>query len=380
MKILVLNAGSSSQKSSLYDLPDECPDSNPRPSIWQGQSPDIRQTLPDLWQGESPVIDQPGAIDVVGHRVVHGGADYGQAVWIDEEVKAAIARLAAFAPVHNPVNLAGIEAIESVLGDIPQVAVFDTAFHATLPADAYTYGIPAELTQQGLRRYGFHGTSHHYCAQRAGQILDRDWRNLRMITCHLGNGCSLAAIRQGQSVDTTMGFTPLDGLVMGNRSGAVDPGILIHLMRQGYSADELEHLLNQESGLKGISGVSNDMRDILAAIAQGNEQAALALAVYQHRLAAAIAALLPGLGGLDVLVFTAGVGENTPRVRSEACRALDFIGVRIDERKNESHPVDVDIALPDSTVRVLVIQTHEDWAIAQECRRLWRQLKGEFKN
>jgi acetate kinase len=404
MKILVLNAGSSSQKSCLYDLPNVLPEHPPEP-LWEGmidwsaqpgsavvnvkangqtfnrtvdsdvKTDAVGQLLATLWQGKTQVIADCHAIDAVGHRVVHGGTAYRESVKVTPEVKTEIARLAIFAPVHNPVNLEGITTVEQILGaQVPQVAVFDTAFHAHLPPAVYAYPLPYAWLTEGIRRYGFHGTSHQYCAQRAAQLLGRPLAELRLITCHLGNGASLAAIRDGYSVDTTMGFTPLDGLMMGSRSGSIDPGILIHLMRaKGYNADELETVLNKESGLKGVSGVGADMRQIFAAIAEGNPQAQLALDMYIHHLQAAIGAMLVNLDGLDAIVFTAGVGENVSYVREAACEAFDFLGVEIDPDKNNARPIDIDIATPDSTVRVLVIHTQEDWAIAQEC---WRILKA----
>ncbi len=404
MKILVLNAGSSSQKSCLYEVGDELPDQPPSP-IWEakvdwthhqgfaeievktqqgavltaeipGQDrPDvIAQMLDKLWSGETAVIQQPSDIDGVGHRVVHGGQDYRESVRVTAEVKAAIARLAIFAPVHNPANLEGINAIEQVFGSVPQVAVFDTAFHSDLPLETRVYPLPYEWFEQGIQRYGFHGISHRYCSDRAAQLLHRDPSDLQLITCHLGNGCSLAAIRSGHSVDTTMGFTPLEGLMMGARSGSVDPGILIYLLRQeDFSADSLDRMLNQESGLKGVSGVSADMRQIRAAIAQNNSRAQLAFDVYIHRLRAQIGAMLPSLNRLDALVFTAGVGENSPEVRAAACEAFEFLGLKLDDSKNTSNPNDQDIAMRESTVRILVIHTQEDWAIAQECWKLLTQ-------
>ena len=404
MKILVLNAGSSSQKSCLYELSDELPDQPPQP-IWeakvdwthhqdfaeievktqqgatlqaeipgQDRPKAIAQMLDKLWSGQTAVIQQPSDIDVVGHRVVHGGQDYRESVRVTAEVKAAIARLAIFAPVHNPANLEGIDAIEHVFGSVPQVAVFDTAFHADLPLATKVYPIPYEWFEKGIQRYGFHGISHRYCADRAAQLLQRDVSNLQLITCHLGNGCSLAAIQNGHSVDTTMGFTPLEGLMMGARSGSIDPGILIHLLRQeGFNADTLDQMLNQESGLKGVSGVSADMRRIRAAIGQNDPRAKLAFDVYVHRLRAQIGAMLPSLDRLDALVFTAGVGENSPEVRSATCEAFGFLGLKLDGSKNTSNLKDQDIATPESTVRILVIHTQEDWAIAQECWKIFTQ-------
>ena len=404
MKILILNAGSSSQKSCLYDLAAGLPDFPVEP-VWEGsidwtakpgavevkikanhqvvkdvlpvmeRQAGTRYLMNSLYQGETAVLQDLGEIDGVGHRVVHGGEHYRASIVIDAEVKAAIAQLATFAPVHNPINLEGIETMEAILGtDTPQVAVFDTAFHSHLPPEVYVYPGPYEWLEEGIRRYGFHGTSHQYCAQRAAQLLGRDLQELRLITCHLGNGASLAAIRYGYSVDTTMGFTPLDGLMMGSRSGSIDPGILIHLMRKkGYTADELDRLLNRQSGLLGISGVGSDMRQILTEIANNNPRAKLAFDMYVHHLQALMGSMVVSLDGLDAVVFTAGVGENAALVREAACEAFDFLGLELDLEKNNQHPVDVDIASPESKVRVLVIHTQEDWAIAQEC---WRLLQS----
>ncbi|MEG4058644.1 MULTISPECIES: acetate kinase [unclassified Microcoleus] len=402
MKILVLNAGSSSQKSCLYELNDVLPDRPPQP-LWEAQidwnhregvaqlkvetasgteqeeefASDSREAaisrmLETLWQGKTQVINSLNEIDIVGHRVVHGGQDYQQSTLISPDVKEVIARLSVFAPVHNPVNLEGIEALEKILPNRPQVAVFDTAFHAQLPPAAFVYPGPYEWLENGIRRYGFHGISHQYCARRAAQLLNRDLSDLRLISCHLGNGCSLAAIRGGWSVDTTMGFTPLDGLMMGSRSGAIDPGIIIHLLRrEDLTSEKLDNILNRNSGLKGISGVSSDMRQIGDAIAEGNERAQLALDIYIHRLRAGIGAMLASLGGLDALIFTAGVGENSAVVRSAACEAFGFMGLKLDGEKNQQSPVDEDIAAVDSAVRILVIHTQEDWEIARECWKLY---------
>lgn len=407
MKILVLNAGSSSQKSCLYDIADEAFSTQAAQPIWfgkinwtqdqgvaeievktstgatlqesiSGDSPQAHLTymLHTLSEGATKVIDQLSEIDVVGHRIVHGGEDYRDSVVITEDVKKAIARLSNLAPAHNPAALSGIEAIEKILKDVTQVAVFDTGFHATLPDAAAIYPGPYEWVEQGIRRYGFHGISHQYCSQRAAQILNRDVPPERLITCHLGNGCSLAAIKNGRSIDTTMGFTPLEGLMMGSRSGSVDPGILIYLLRYcNYSVEKLDHILNKASGLKGISGVSSDMREVREAIAQGNSRAQLAWDIYVHRLCSGIGAMLASLGGLDALVFTAGVGEHSPDIRQAACEAFGFLGLKIDLEKNQQQAVDEDIATPDSAVRVLVIHTQEDWAIAGQC---WQLLNKEL--
>jgi acetate kinase len=412
MKILVLNAGSSSQKSCLYEISEaELPLKPPVP-VWmaeldrsqqadrvictittaQGRRQEIwdsdraeaqrkelglndrhtQRMIETLWQGDDAVISEPGAIDVVGHRVVHGG-DRAQACWVNNEVKAEIRRLSEFAPLHNPINLGGIELAEQLLPGIPQVAVFDTAFHRTLPPGAFTYPGPYHWLDQGIRRYGFHGISHHYCAQRGAQLLDRSLDTLNLITAHLGNGCSLAAIAAGQSVDTTMGFTPLDGLMMGSRSGSVDPGILLHLLRQGCSVEDLDQQLNCDSGLLGLSGISGDMRSILAAVSEGDQRGILALDVYVHRLRSLVGSMWMSLGRVDAIIFTAGVGENAGLVRSRVCEGLGWLGITIDEAKNRSIQGDDDIATAESKVRVLVIHTQEDWAIAQDC---WTLLKA----
>ncbi|MHC5733590.1 acetate kinase [Nostoc sp.] len=408
MKILVLNAGSSSQKSCLYEIADEALPTQALEPLWEGKinwtqdrgvaeievktatgatlqesisgdSPQAHLTymLNTLSHGATKVIDRLSEIDVVGHRIVHGGQDYRDSVVITEDVKKAIAHLSNLAPEHNPAAVEGIEAIENILKDATQVAVFDTGFHATLSDAAAIYPGPYQWVEQGIRRYGFHGISHQYCSQRAAQILGRNVASERLIICHLGNGCSLAAIKNGRSIDTTMGFTPVEGLMMGSRSGSVDPGILIYLLRYcNYSVERLDEVLNKASGLKGISGVSSDMREVREAIAQGNSRAQLAWDIYVHRLRSAIGAMLTSLGGLDALVFTAGVGEHSPQIRQAACEAFGFIGLKIDLEKNQQQPVDEDIATPDSAVRVLVIHTQEDWAIAGQC---WQLLKCNYK-
>jgi acetate kinase len=392
MKILVLNAGSSSQKSCLYDLMAPLP-SEPPAALWSAEidwtdrklqvktasgktfstvltSDDRRsgmqQMLQTLWSGDTQVIADKAAIAAVGHRVVHGGQYYQQTVRIDAKVKSTIASLIPLAPTHNPANLEGIELVEDLLGEkVPQFAVFDTAFHCPIPDAAAIYPGPYAWVEAGIRRYGFHGISHAYCADRAAQLFGP---KQRLINCHLGNGCSLAAIRDGISLDTTMGFTPLEGLMMGSRSGSIDPGILIYLMReQGYDAAKLDQLLNQQSGLKGLSGVSHDLRPVRAAMQAGNQQAQLAWDVYIHRLRSGIGAMLMSLGGLDALIFTAGVGENNAALRSAVCQGLEFLGIRLDEGLNQMGQVDRDIATKDSPVRILVLHTQEDWQIAKSC-------------
>jgi acetate kinase len=399
MKILVLNSGSSSQKSCLYEIGESVPD-DPPPCLWEGKiewdgaaadlsvknasgavrkdrtridsrAQAIEQLLHGLWDGDMRAVSAPSEIDVVGHRVVHGGPKYACPVVVNQEVRSAIAAVSAFAPLHNRAELEGMAIIEKLLGPVPQIAVFDTGFHRTMPLAAAVYPGPYEWFAEGIHRYGFHGINHQYCAGRAARLLSRELNSLKLVSCHLGNGCSLAAIRDGHSVDTTMGFTPLEGLMMGTRSGSVDPGILTYLVRQkGISAERLDEILNKESGLLGISGISGDMRHILAAISDSNERAQLAFDIYIHRLRSGIGAMVAVLGGVDALIFTAGVGENSPEVRAATCESFGYLGVKLDPGKNAQSPSDQDIAAPDSSLRVLVIHAQEDWAIARECWKL----------
>ena len=392
MLVLVFNAGSSSQKSCLYDLGESVPDTPPKP-LWEadidwtvdrdggiltvesnGNEHEIeledRDTalkilLNTLVEGETKVLKSLDEIDLVGHRVVHGGTKYSQPTIIDDDVKKAIADLIPLAPSHNPANLEGINTIEEILPKVPQVAVFDTAFHSTIPEAAKVYPIPYKYYEKGIQRYGFHGTSHQYCARRTAQILQQPLESLKIVTCHLGNGCSLAAIKDGICLDTTMGFSPLEGLMMGTRCGSIDPQILIYMMQEyGLDVDEIDRLLNKESGLQGVSGVSNDVREIAKAIDEGNTQAQLAYNIYLYRLLKAIGAMVASLNGLDVLVFTAGVGENSSMVREKTCAGLSYLGVELDTAKNNADPVDNNIAAENSQVQILVIHTQEDWAIA----------------
>ena len=258
--------------------------------------------------------------------------------------------------------------------NLPQVAVFDTAFHSQMPLEAVVYPIPYQWFERGIRRYGFHGISHQYCAKRVAQILNQPLEELKIITCHLGNGCSLAAIKGGKSINTTMGFTPLEGLMMGTRSGSIDPAILIYLLREhDFNADLLDRMLNSASGLQGVSGLSSDMRQVIAAVAEGNERAKLALNMYFHRLKTAIGSMVASLGGLDVLVFTAGIGENNAMTREKTCDGFEFLGLKLDRDRNNSNSEDGIISTSDSRVKVLVINTAEDWEIACEC---WQQIKS----
>jgi len=401
MKVLVLNSGSSSQKSCLYEIGHFLPDDAP-PCLWEAKvewegdfaeaeikgghgfakkdrikvasrAKAVEHLLDTLWKGEAKAVASRTEINVVGHRVVHGGPRFEDPVVITAEVKSEIAGVAAFAPLHNRAELEGMEIIEELLGAVPQVAVFDTGFHKKMPLPAAVYPGPYEWFALGIRRYGFHGINHKYCARRAAHLLRRDPKAIRLVSCHLGNGCSLAAIRDGRSVDTTMGFTPLDGLMMGTRSGSVDPGILTYLMRQNHlTGEQLDDVLNKRSGLLGISGISGDMREILAAIKNGDERAKLAFDIYVHRLQSGIGAMIAVLGGIDALIFTAGVGENSPEVRAAACANLQYVGLQLDPKKNVESPPDQDISTADSPVRVMIIRAQEDWEIARDCWMLTR--------
>jgi acetate kinase len=399
MKILILNSGSSSQKSSLYEISNALPEHPPEPiwqakAEWNGDQAEVtidtahgakvqeqrtiasreqalESLLDTLWTGKTRVVSSPSAINTVGHRVVNGGQDLRQPTIVTPDVKAAISHMSAFAPLHNRAELEGMEIVAKRFGKIRQVAVFDTGFHSRLSEPAFVYPGPYEWLSKGIRRYGFHGINHQYCAGRAAQLLGEDLQSLKLVTCHLGNGCSLAAIQDGHSVDTTMGFTPLEGLMMGTRSGSVDPGILTYLMRQGHTTGEkLDELLNKKSGLLGISGTSGDMRQIVASLKTGDARAKLAFDIFVHRLRSGIGAMAAALGGMDALIFSAGIGENSSEVRAAACANFGYLNLYLDPGKNTASPQDRDIASEDSVVRVLVIRAQEDWAIARDCWRL----------
>jgi len=390
-KILVCNAGSSSLKFSFFDAEDEVLlaeggiDWLRKPTrlvFRRADQPEISQKLQlekhadaaarildDLQAGPSPALHSLEEVLAVGHRVVHGGERYGCAVVVTPEVKRTIEELTELAPLHNPASLAGITAAEQALPGIPQVAAFDTAFHATLSEAARTYAVPRKWTREWrVRRYGFHGLSHSYCAGRAAEIMER--RNLRLVIAHLGNGASMSAVRDGVCVDTSMGFTPLEGLVMGTRSGTVDPGMLVYALQQkGLDGNALDKALNYESGLLGLSGISSDMRQILSELPH-NPDARLAVEVYVHRIRQTVGAMAATLGGVDALVFTAGVGERSQEIRKRVCENLDYLGLELDQTANETCKPDADIATPASTARILVIATREDLTIMRETRRL----------
>jgi len=390
MNILVLNAGSSSLKAKLYGFAAATNAGTAAGRrgafLWTAHAEWGREAGKAVLQSEGrerrfdiqtpadilpPVFEALAgrAVDAVGHRVVHG-RDFEASARITPAVETAIRQAAELAPLHNLIEVEAIHAAGRFFGSsVPQFAVFDTAFHATLPEAARVYPGPYEWYTSGIRRYGFHGISHQFVSARAAEMLGS--RDLRLITCHLGNGASLAAVRDGRSIDTTMGFTPLEGLMMGTRSGSIDPGILIYLVRhRSQDPAVLDRLLNDESGLLGVSGISGDMREIEAAIDRGDTRARLAFDVYIHRLCREIGGMAASLGGLDALVFTAGVGENSPRVREEACRRLGFLGIELDAAANRTGTGDREISPSSARIGVLVIHTDEDWQIALECVRL----------
>jgi acetate kinase len=345
VRVLVVNAGSSSLKLRLLGPADELEAEDDLP-------PADRAAL-------EAALDGLPAPDAVGHRVVHGGARFRDAVLVDDEVVAALGELAELAPLHQPAALAGIAAVGRALPDVPAVACFDTAFHATLPAAAATYALPREWRERfGLRRFGFHGLSHAYASRRAAAA--------RLVSCHLGAGASLAAVRDGVCVDTTMGFTPMEGLVMATRAGSVDPGLVLWLLRHGVDADALEQGLDREGGLRGLAGDS-DMRAVLA---RADDDAGLAVDVYVHRLRAAIAAMAAALGGLDALVFTGGVGEHAPEIRARTAAGLGFLGVELDAEANAHATADAEIGAPDAPARALVVTAREDLEVARQVRDL----------
>jgi len=339
----------------------------------------LRVILEILTSEEHGVIRDLSEVYAVGHRVVHGGDSFFESTLITKEVLEVIREWSEMAPLHNPANIAGIEAAMSLMPETPQVAVFDTAFHQTMPVEAYLYAIPYDLYERyKIRRYGFHGTSHRYVARKAAEILGVDLSSLKMVTCHLGAGCSIAAVKEGKSIDTSMGFTPLEGLVMATRSGDIDPSIIFFLARKrNMSLEDIENLLNRESGLKGLSGVSGDVRDLRRELEKGNKKAEIALKVFAYRVKKYIGAYMAAMGGLDAIVFTAGIGENDWRMRKSICEGLEALGVEIDEEKNRAESREPRIISRDSSrVKVLVIPTDEELAIALETLSVLSGSKG----
>ena len=396
MLIAVINCGSSSIKADVIDDATGSRISKvrverlggPKPTLNGDQRtlslPDhadhavaLEALLPELLRS----LPTGAKLSGVGHRVVHGGSEFSQAMRIDPSVLQAIEALCPLAPLHNPANLAGIRAAQTQLPDVPHVAVFDTAFHATLPRRAQAYALPWELCDtHHLRRFGFHGPSHRYVAERAAAFLRADLRELRLVTCHLGNGCSIAAVEYGRSVETSMGLTPLEGLVMGTRCGDIDPGVLLALMRQeGLDASGLDELLNRQSGLAGVSGVGPDMRDIEARAAEGDRRCRLAIQIFAHRARKYIGAYVAVMGGVDAIVFTGGIGQNSALIRHRIAQRFDFIGAQLEEDKNRDARVDRDqpvymISSAHSRCHLLVVETDEQRAIAQQTAKLVAKL------
>lgn len=329
----------------------------------------IKSILDNLTSKEYGCIKDFKEIDAVGHRVVHGGEKFNKSVLINDEVIAKIKECYGIAPLHNPVNMAGIDAINEVLPEVPQVGVFDTAFHQTMPAKSYMYALPYKYyAEDGVRRYGFHGTSHRYVSQRVCEFLSVEPKGKKIITCHVGNGGSITAVKDGKSVDTSMGLTPTEGLMMGTRCGDVDPGALIFLMdKHKLSSKDMLNMVNKESGLAGVSGVSSDMREITAAAKQGNEKAILSLEMYEQRITKYVGAFAAEMGGVDIIVFTGGVGEHQSSTRANVCKPLRFMGVEIDDAANDANNGDEGIiSTPNSAVKVVVIPTDEEYMIAKD--------------
>ena len=395
MKILVLNCGSSSIKYKLFDMDTRAvmvsggvekiglPDSFLQIKLSNGEKVKIEQAMPEHTVGiqlilNSLVDEKIGCIasldevQAVGHRVVHGGEKFNKSVLITPEVKEMIVKCFELAPLHNPANLKGIEAIEQALPGVPQVAVFDTAFHQTMPDEAYMYAIPYELYEKyAIRRYGFHGTSHRYVSARVCEYLGLDPKITKVVTAHIGNGGSCTAVLNGESVDTSMGLTPLEGLMMGTRAGDMDLGAATYIMeKENLSTSEFSNLMNKKSGLMGVSGVSSDARDIENAVQQGNKRADLARRMFIYRVKKYIGAYAAAMNGVDVIVFTGGIGENDAYVRGEVIKGLTYLGVDFDESKNKVRGEEALLTTPESKVKVCVIPTDEEWMIASDTQEL----------
>ena len=406
MKILVINCGSSSLKYQLLDMKDEsvlCSGSIERIGLEikggennvivkkDGEKHTYDKELPThidafnevkyiLSEGEYKVIDSFDEIDAIGHRVVQGGDKYKKSVLIDDEVVKTIRELSPLAPLHNPANLQGYEACLEVVGpDVPQVAAFDTAFHSTMPPKAYMYAVPYEYyTKYGVRRYGFHGTSHKFVSNRVAEKMGKDIKDLKIITCHLGNGSSIAAIQNGKVIDTSMGFTPLDGFMMGTRSGGVDPSVVTFIMKKlNLTPDEMDNILNKQSGVNAISGVSSDDRDICAAQNAGNERAILAHEMQAYEIAKYIGSYIAAMNGVDAIVFTGGIGENGFWLRSKICSYLGYMGVHINEALNQAtvKGAEAELTDPEDKVRVFILATDEELTIARDTKEIVENLK-----
>ena len=396
MKILVLNCGSSSIKYALYNMDDKSvmtsggaervglDEAFVKVKMPDGTKKKVMHDIPEHTEGvkfifslltdpETGVIKSLDEIDAVGHRMVHGGEKFNKSVVLNDEVLEVFKSVSDLAPLHNPANLKGVKAVSELMPGLPQVGVFDTAFHQTMPAHSYLYAIPYELYEKyGVRRYGFHGTSHRYVSQRVCEFLGVNYNEKKIITCHIGNGGSVAAVENGKCVDTSMGLTPLEGLMMGTRSGDIDGGAVTFLEKKlGLDADGMSNLLNKKSGVLGITGISSDMREIDDAIANGNERAKLALDMYNYRIKKYVGAYAAAMGGCDIIVFTAGVGENQYQMREAVCENMEYMGVKLDKEKNKTvRGVEEVISTPDSKVTVCVIPTDEELMIATDTMNL----------
>lgn len=396
MKILVLNCGSSSIKYALYNMDDKSVMTSGgaervgldgafvKVKMPDGTKKKVMHDIPEHTEGvkfifslltdpEIGVIKSLDEIDAVGHRMVHGGEKFNKSVLLDDEVLKTFEECSDLAPLHNPANLKGVKAVSELMPGLPQVGVFDTAFHQTMPAHSYLYAIPYELYKKyGVRRYGFHGTSHRYVSQRVCDYLGVKYEDKRIITCHIGNGGSVAAVQNGKCVDTSMGLTPLEGLMMGTRSGDIDAGAVTFLEKKlGLDADGMSNLLNKKSGVLGITGISSDMREIDDAVAAGNEMAKIALDMYNYRIKKYVGAYAAAMGGCDIIVFTAGVGENQYQMREAVCSGMEYMGVKLDVEKNKTiRGEEAVISTPDSKVAVCVIPTDEELMIATDTMNL----------
>lgn len=395
MKILVLNCGSSSLKYQLFNMDDEKVlaqgiaerigindsilthktsnrDKHKINLNFKNHKEALNKILELLTSKECGVLKSLSEIDAVGHRVVHGGEKYSKAVLVNEDVKKSIKELFSLAPLHNPANLIGIEVCEELMKNVPMVALFDTAFHQSMNLEEFLYAIPYELYEEnGIRKYGFHGSSHKYVSEKAAEIVGKDIKSLKIISCHLGNGASLCAIKNGKSFDTTMGFSPLDGLVMGTRCGSIDPSIPLYLIKNNkLSVEEVDNLLNKKSGVLGISNISSDFRDIEDEAKKGNKRASLALDIFHYRIKKQIGAYIAALNGVDIIIFTAGVGENGPETREEVLKDMDFFGIILDKEKNKVRGKIQEISAKNSKVKVFVIPTNEELVIARETKQI----------
>ena len=395
MKILVLNCGSSSIKYKLYNMDDESvlaqggveriglDEAFLKLTLPNGEKKTLMHDMPDHKEGvnfvfqtllspEYGAIKSLDEIDAVGHRIVQGGDLFEKSCLVDQQVEDGIESLCDLAPVHNAGHLKGIRAVDHLMPTVPQVTVFDNAFHSTMPDYAYLYAVPYELYEKyHVRRYGFHGTSHRYVSHRMAEILGKDIKDLKIITCHIGNGASVAAIKDGKVMDTSMGLTPLAGVMMGSRSGDIDASAVTYIMdKLGKKPQEMADYLNKESGVLGISGISSDMRDVENAAAEGNKKAILALKMYNYRIKKYIGAYAAAMGGVDAIVFTAGVGENQVSMRAESCAGLEFLGIKIDAAKNNVRGKEAEISTDDSRVKVWVVPTDEEIVIARDTMEL----------